>query len=253
MSWDPALYDRFEAERAQPFSDLLALCAPLDGGTAVDLGCGTGRLTAELHRALGASATTGIDSSPEMLARAPRDVPGLAFVPGDLAAWSGPAVDLVFANASLHWVGDHPALLGRLRRGIGPGGQLAFGVPANFGHPSHVLAREVAAEPAFVAAGPVEDRAGAVLAPERYAELLDGLGAAELHVRLQVYGHHLASTEAVVDWVAGTALTPYRALLEPGAYERFLERYRTRLLAVLGDHRPYFYAFPRILCWARFA
>jgi trans-aconitate 2-methyltransferase len=252
VSWDPSLYERFEAERAQPFFDLLALCAPLSGGTAVDLGCGTGRLTAGLHRALGASATTGIDSSPEMLARAPRDVPGLAFAEGDLAAWRGPAVDLVFANASLHWVGDHPALLGRLRRGVRPGGQLAFGVPANFAHPSHVLAREVAAEPAFAAAGPVEDRGAAVLAPERYAELLDGLGAAELHVRLQVYGHRLASTEAVVDWVAGTALTPYRARLDPAAYEGFVARYRRRLLEELGDRRPYFYAFPRILCWARF-
>jgi trans-aconitate 2-methyltransferase len=252
VSWDPALYGRFETERAQPFYDLVALCGPLGGGTAVDLGCGTGRLTAELHRALGASRTVGIDSSLEMLAEAPTEVPGLSFVQGDLAEWDGPAVDLVFANASLHWVGDHPGLLGRLRRGMRPGGQLAFGVPANFGHPSHVLAREVAAEAEFARAGPVEDRGRAVLAPERYAELLDDLGAAELHVRLQVYGHHLESTAAVVDWVSGTVLTPYRARLEPAAYEAFVDRYRRRLLEELGDRRPYFYAFPRILCWARF-
>jgi trans-aconitate 2-methyltransferase len=253
VSWDPALYDRFAAERAQPFYDLVALCRPVEGGSAVDLGCGTGRLTADLHRAVGAASTTGIDTSAPMLAEAPVGVEGLTFARGDLAEWHGPPVDLVFANASLHWVGDHPALLARLRQQIAPGGQLAFGVPANFGHPSHTVAKAVAAEPEFAAAGPVEDRGAAVLAPERYAELLDGLGASELHVRLQVYGHHLESSEAVVDWVAGTALTPYRARMEPALYERFVERYRVRLLAELGERRPYFYAFPRILCWARFA
>lgn len=110
----------------------------------------------------------------------------------------------------------------------------------------------MAGEPPFAAAAAVEDRGAAVLRPERYAEVLDELGAADLHVRLQVYGHRLESTEAVVDWVAGSLLTPYRARLDGPAYEAFVDRYRTRLVAELGDRRPYFYAFARVLCWARF-
>ncbi|MGH9093379.1 MAG: methyltransferase domain-containing protein [Acidimicrobiales bacterium] len=249
MSWDPGRYERFEAERRQPFDDLVVLCTPVPGGTAVDLGCGTGRLTAELHRAVGAARTTGVDSSAAMLARAPRDVPGLAFAEGDLAAWDGPPADLVLANASFQWVDHHPALLARLRRQLRPGGQLAFQVPANFDHPSHRLAREVARQ---LGHRPPPDRGGAVLAPERYAELLDGLGAVEQHVRLQVYGHQLASTTEVVAWVSGTLLTAYREAMDPGDYDAFVDRYRQRLLEALGDHRPYFYAFPRILCRARF-
>lgn len=249
MSWDPGQYERFEAERRQPFDDLVALCAPVPGGTVVDLGCGTGRLTAELHRAVGAARTTGVDRSPAMLARAPRGVPGLAFAEGDLGAWDGPPADLVLANASLQWVDHHPALLARLRRQLRPGGQLAFQVPANFGHPSHRLAREVAAE---LGHEPPPDRGRAVLAPERYAGLLDELGAAEQHVRLQVYGHHLASTGEVVAWVSGSLLTAYRDAMGRDAYEAFVDRYRRRLLEALGEHRPYFYAFPRILCRARF-
>ena len=68
--WDPGQYDRFKAERRQPFDDLVALCSPVPGGTAVDLGCGTGELTAVVHRSLELAETTGIDSSPAMLARA---------------------------------------------------------------------------------------------------------------------------------------------------------------------------------------
>lgn len=253
--WNPQQYDRFAAERRQPFADLVALCQPLAGGTAVDLGCGTGALTAELHRVLRAARTVGIDRSTAMLEQVPTDVAGLVFVQGDLGQWSGPPVDLVFANASLHWVPDHPSLLARLRRGLRPGGQLAFQVPANFDHPSHRLAARLAAEAPFaelLAPDPPLDRGEVVLSPAAYAELLDTQGATEQHVRLQVYGHRLGSTAEVVEWVGGTLLTPYRQRLTAGAYAAFLERYRDALVAELGDRRPYFYAFPRILCWARF-
>lgn len=256
--WDPEQYRRFAAERRQPFDDLKALCRPVPGGAVVDLGCGTGELTAELHRELRAADTLGVDLSEAMLAEAARsaeETPGLRFERGDLSAWSGSGVDLVFANASLHWAPEHPALLTRLRSSLAPGGQMAFQVPAAFGHPSHVLAKAVAAEPPFKPRGPgtgpsPEDN---VLSPARYAELLHALGAVDQHVRLQVYGHVLASVESVVDWVRGTLLTPVRARMDEATFGAYLARYRERLVAELGEQRPYYYAFSRILCWARFA
>ena len=90
-----------------------------------------------------------------------------------------------------------------------------------------------------------------VLRPEDYAELLDELGFRQQHVRLQVYGHHLASTSEVVEWVKGTSLTRFRQRMSPPMYELFLDHYRQRLLEVVGDRRPYFYAFKRVLFWAR--
>src|SRR5436853_367956 len=81
--------------------------------------------------------------------------------------------------------------------------QLAVQMPANFDHPSHALALEVAGEEPFRSAlgdDAASDGAVAVLPPERYAELLDELGFAEQDVRLQVYGHELASSGAVVEW-----------------------------------------------------
>ena len=38
---------------------------------------------------------------------------------------------------------------------------------------------------------------------------------------------------------------------DAAAYERFLAVYRARLLDEIGDRRPYFYAFKRILIWGR--
>ena len=251
--WDPDQYHRFRSEREAAFDDLLALLHPAPGGRVVDLGCGTGELTVRLHDRVGAGETMGVDRSAAMLERARHNaVRGVRFELGDIGAFGDVAAwDVVAANASLHWVPDHPTALGRWVRGLRPGGQLAVQLPANADHPSHLVAAEVAAEfaPAF-GGDPPPDPVRNVLAPERYAELLDALGFADQHVRLQVYGHRLASTDDVVEWVKGTGLTRFRARLDEVAYERFLAAYRARLLARLGDHRPYFYAFKRILIWA---
>jgi len=248
--WEPAQYERFKAERRLAFDDLLAMVDPVPGGRVVDLGCGSGDLTVELHRATHAAATLGLDSSAAMLEGAERRTGGgLRFELGDIAAFApAETFDVVFANASLQWVPDHPSLLARLRDAVAPGGQLAVQVPANVDHPSHVVATEVARE-FGVEPG---DREGAVLAPERYAELLHDLGFAEQHVRLQVYLHVMASTTEVVEWVKGTRLTEVRAALaDDERYHEFVGRYRARLLQVLGERSPYPYAFKRILFWAQ--
>jgi trans-aconitate 2-methyltransferase len=248
-TWDPSQYHRFAAERRRPFDDLLGLLQPVPGGTVVDLGCGTGELTAELHRRLGAAQTVGVDSSTAMLERAAsQSAGGLRFEHGDLAGRAPvEPVDVVFANASLHWVPDHPALLASLVAGLAPSGQIAFQVPANHDHPAHTVAAELGAELGLAPVG-----AGAsVLAPETYATVLHDLGLSTQHVRLQVYGFELPTASDVVEWTKGTLLTGYRAQLDDDAYDRFESDYRQRLHDRLGERRPYFYAFKRILAWAR--
>jgi trans-aconitate 2-methyltransferase len=249
-SWDPTQYRRFEAERDQPFHDLLALVDAVPGGAVVDLGCGDGRLTALAHRSLGAASTLGVDSSPAMLAAAPPG-DGLSFELGDIGTWAAPAAyDVVLSNAALHWVSDHRAVLGRWRAALRPGGQLAVQVPANFDHPSHALVGEVAESLGLtIEPDPVAIN---VLRPEEYAVVLDHLGAVEQHVRLQVFVHHLPSSGDVVEWVKGTTLTRVKRATDAEGYERFLSAYRARLLEVIGDRAPYTYPFKRILFRGRF-
>jgi trans-aconitate 2-methyltransferase len=248
-SWDPDQYSRFAREREQPFWDLCALLEPVDSPTVVDLGCGDGRLTSELHRRLGAASTTGIDSSPTMLDSA-RDRGGgrLRFVAGDLETWSGEGVDVVLSNAALHWVPDHATVLGRWRDGLAPGGQLAVQMPTNADHPSHRVVGALAAE-WLGADAPPDTVVEHVRAPEWYSQTLYDLGLERQHVRMQVYGHLLGSTADVVEWTKGTSLTRFKPLLSADRYEQFVDEYRRRLVAELGDHRPYFYTFKRILLW----
>jgi trans-aconitate 2-methyltransferase len=251
-TWDPATYHRFQAERRQPFDDLLALVQPVPGGHVVDLGCGSGELTAVVHQHVGAAETVGIDRSVNMLEQARTHATvGLRFEEGDLAAWSvEDPVDVVFANASLQWVPDHPALLEHLTAQLTATGQLAVQVPANFGHPTHTVADRIGQQ---FGMDPVA-RFEAILEPEEYAALLDGLGFATINARMQVYVHRLPTTASVIEWVKGTLLTRYRKDLGEARYEEFLAQYRTELLAELGDpggEQRYTFLFRRVLFHAQ--
>lgn len=249
--WDPEQYNRFAAERRLPFDTLLSLVEPVPGGRAVDLGCGPGPLTVDLHRHLAAAETVGIDDSPAMLAEAAACAgDGVSFEHGDLATWDGGGRqwDLVTASASLQWVPDHEGVLARWTAALKPGGQLAVQVPANADHVSHQVIHEVLADFGTSIPDPV---ARNVRKPEQYAELLDELGYEQQHVRLQVFGHHLPSSASVVEWVKGTSLVRVRKVVDEETYERFLAEYTARLLERLGERSPYFYGFKRILFWGR--
>lgn len=257
--WDPDTYRRFGDERARPFHDLVSMVAPVPGGSLLDLGCGTGELTAQAAGSLGVATAVGVDHSPDMLARAPEATAGveLRFELGDIASLGGrEPVDVILANASLQWIPDHRDVLADWVAHLRPGGQLAVQVPANATHPSHTTITEVLHErPWFdeLDQSPPEDPvARSVLGPAEYAEVLWSLGATEQLVRLQVYGMELAGPDAVVDWTSGTTLVRVRRALSPASYDSFVERYRERLAERLDHRAPYYYAFQRILMWARF-
>jgi trans-aconitate 2-methyltransferase len=187
---------------------------------------------------------------------AARAGPHLRFEGGDIATWTAAGGhDLVISNAALQWVPDHVGVVTRWWAALRPGGQLAVQIPSNADHPSHRVAAEVAASEPFRAAmggtPPPDQVAVNVLAPEQYAILLDHLGATRQHVRLQVYGHTLARSADVVEWVKGTSLTRFTNVLPRDLHEEFLATYTHRLIERIGDRAPYFYPFKRILFWGR--
>jgi len=251
--WNPSQYHRFRDERRRPFEDLLALVQPVPGGSVIDLGCGTGELTLELHRHTGGATTLGIDSSINMLESARKlQTEQVRFDLCDVETLRpGHDFDLIFSNAALHWVADHPTLFARLSILVRSGGQLAVQMPANYDQPSHVAAKVVASSSPFHEALDGYVHPEHVLEPLEYARILFEAGFARQEVRLQVYGHVLEDVSQIAEWTRGTLLTDYQKRMSGRLFEDFVSSYKDEVAKRVGDPRPCFFPYKRILIWGR--
>ena len=103
----------------------------------LDVGCGDGKVTAELARAVPRGATIGVDASPEMVRFAqktfpPRRFANLRFRPMDARQIRlKKQFDLIFSNAALHWVDDHQSFLRGAETVLRPGGRLLVSCGGN--------------------------------------------------------------------------------------------------------------------------
>jgi trans-aconitate 2-methyltransferase len=230
--WSPEQYRLFSDERSVPFHDLMSRVELLEARRVADLGCGSGELTASLLKRWPEARIWGVDSSPEMIeAAAAHAVPGhLSFEVADLAAWSAPEpLDLIVANASLHWVGEHEVLLPKLVNTLGPGGVLAFQVPANFEAPSHRLIAELSQNARWSARlGMLAEKKVSVQAPGWYLAYLLNLGLSP-KVWETTYYHVLQGEDPVMEWTAGTALRPVLATLDAHEQAEFKRQYAAAL------------------------
>jgi trans-aconitate 2-methyltransferase len=134
MTWNASLYDNKHAFVWQYGSDLIEILSPQKGDRILDLGCGTGHLTAKIAQK-GAIAI-GIDSAPEMVLQAQHNYPDLQFAVADGAnfAFDDP-FDAVFSNATLHWIKPPQAAIRCIWQALKPEGRFVaeFGGKGNVG------------------------------------------------------------------------------------------------------------------------
>ena len=252
--WDPDRYLEFGDERARPFADLLARVDARRPRTVVDLGCGPGQLTRTLPQRWPEAHVLGVDSSPEMIARASAYAgPRLEFRLGDLATWEPAApVDVVVSNAALQWVPDHREVLPRLVAALAPGGWLAFQVPGNFEAPSHVLLRDLAGQEPYVSVtSGVRHPASAE--PQDYLDDLASHGC-RVDAWETTYVHVLSGPDPVFRWVSGTGARPVLQSLPEPLRGQFEQTYQQRLREAYPE-RPWgtALAFRRIFVVAQLA
>ncbi len=226
--WNPAQYLKFAGHRLRPALDLLARVDATAPRTVFDLGCGAGNVTRLLAERWPGARVVGVDGSPEMLERARAENPTIAWRQADLAAWTPeePA-DVLYSNATLHWLPDHARLLPRLMAGLAPGGTLAVQMPRNWQEPSHACMRE--------AAGPWIGKLDGVLPgvpvapPADYYDILAGV-AAELDIWETVYLQVLEGDNAVAEFTKGSALKPVLDALDADERDAYFAAY-SKLLA----------------------
>ncbi len=252
--WDPTQYQKFSDHRLRPALELLGRI-PLDAsGLIYDLGCGTGEVTRIIAERWGAAKVVGLDSSDEMLKKAKVGGGRIEWMKAEVSEWKPEAPpDLIFSNATLHWVRDHRFLFPKLLGFLPPGGCLAVQMPLSFNAPSHRLMRETLADGGeggrpigtpelrkTVSRRWVEDA-------EVYYELLAGR-VGHLDIWETEYLQVLEGEDPVLEWVKATGLRPVLNGLEGAERERFLQIYRQRLRQAYPQQADgkTLYPFPRL-------
>lgn len=251
--WNAAQYLKFEAERTRPVRDLLAQVQPLFSQSppkrVVDLGCGPGNSTEVLVQHFPQTTTTvvGVDSSPDMIEKARKRLPGVEFSLGDLSSFpqsqsqsqSSPTTtaaqaDLLFSNAVYQWLPyeERIPIFQRLIETLPSGGVFAFQVPDNFSEPSHTAMRSVASDPdapwsSHTTTPPIFRKP--FQSPRELYDALKPL-CADLNIWHTHYYHILEDHPAIVEWVKGTGLRPYiDPLPSDDDRQEFLRRYLARI------------------------
>jgi trans-aconitate 2-methyltransferase len=141
--WDAERYHRVSNPQLEWGRRVLQRLAPQRGERILDIGCGTGRLTAELVSELGQGTVVAVDRSESMLREASAqaanvDLPPVrvCFVRADGASLPFvDAFDAVLSTATFHWILDHTQLFASIYRALAPGGRLVAqcGGGANLG------------------------------------------------------------------------------------------------------------------------
>ena len=258
-AWSPEQYHRFRDQRSAPFHDLLALIQPIPGGRAVDLGCGSGELTALMADRTGAVGRRGHrlvrgDAGRGRRARTTRP----ALLDGDLAAWGDPAVRSTWWWRTPRCSGcpimpascsDGPMRSRRRANSRCRCRRTPTMPPIESPRPSP---REEPFRSMFDGPPPPDPVADNVLSPR-------GVRRAAASPRLRRptrppaglrHDPRLVRRRRRVGEGDDAHQVP-AAAVPPMLYDAFVGVYRDRLRAELDDQRPYFYAFKRILFWGR--
>ncbi len=128
--WNPGDYAANSAAQHAWARELIAKLRLHGDERILDVGCGDGKVTAEIARAVPKGAVIGIDASAEMIRFArktfpPSKISNLRFEIRDARRIRfEQTFDLVFSNAALHWVDDHQTFLRGSAAVLKPGGRL---------------------------------------------------------------------------------------------------------------------------------
>lgn len=127
LKWNPTDYAASSSTQAVWAKEMIDRLSLRGDEHILDVGCGDGRLTELLARAVPRGRVVGCDAAPEMIAHARQQHRrrNLEFTLADARELRLPgAFDVLFSNAALHWVDDHRAFLRAAAKVLRPGGRL---------------------------------------------------------------------------------------------------------------------------------
>ncbi|HVQ59063.1 MAG TPA: methyltransferase domain-containing protein [Solirubrobacterales bacterium] len=221
--WDAETYDAVSDPQFEWGMSVLERLALRGDEVALDAGCGSGRVSAELLKRLPEGRLIAVDGSEAMIAKARERLGDDAtYLVADLSELEvAEPVDLIFSTATFHWIADHDRLFARLHAALAPGGRLVAQCGGEGNVASHGAAiRKVVDRPEF--APYFEDMSGMwnFAAPEVTEERLRRAGFAEARCWLQPWP---VTPEKPYEFITTVTIGPHLARLPEELRRSFAE------------------------------
>ena len=221
----------------------------------LDLGCGDGRLTARLADLVPDGSVVGIDASRGMIEVAKKHrKANLSFVLGNINHLNFKEnFDLVFSNATLHWVVDHAALLRKVLRCLRNNGVLRFNF-AGMGNCSHFfeIVRSVMKESAYARYFSDFVWPWYMPAVKEYETLVHKFPFRDIRVWGENADRHFPNSEAMVRWLDQPSLVPFLKCVDQTDKESFRNFVIQKMIvATQQDDGTCFEAFRRVNAFAK--
>lgn len=221
--WDPANYQDKHSFVWRFGADVAELLDPKPDERILDLGCGTGQLTAQIAQS--GARVVGLDSSAEMIAQARANFPDIEFAVADAAnfAFAEP-FDAVFSNAALHWVKNANGASVSIARALRPGGRFV----AELGGKGNIASIQVALRNVI---GPTADEQSPWYFPSvsEYATILEQHG---LEVRYAALFHRptpLEGENGMEKWLRMFVRPHFREIASEEIVRRLIDQLRPEL------------------------
>ncbi|MCD8344671.1 MAG: methyltransferase domain-containing protein [Oscillospiraceae bacterium] len=231
FEWNSDQYLKFKAQRTQPAIDLAKRVSDKKPQSILDIGCGPGNSTAVLTNLFPNAHILGIDTSQDMIDKAKKTYPDIDFRLGDARTISEKC-DLLFSNACLQWIPSHSELIPYLMSRLSDGGALVVQIPMNSEEPLFRIIRDVVLEMKLS-----NFERQWILKPDEYYEILSDCSS-NFQIWETIYYHDLPNHEALLEWVKGTHIRPYLALLseEDGLeFENEILKRVKKTYPIMGD------------------
>jgi trans-aconitate methyltransferase len=132
QKWNSEDYAKNSSAQLLWAQELISRLALQGCESVLDIGCGDGKISAQLALSIKDGSVLGIDLSEDMIRLASEQFPtqtypNLSFMQmGATDIQLSGKFDVAFSNAALHWVADHMAVLRGVHACLKPGGKLLF-------------------------------------------------------------------------------------------------------------------------------
>ena len=122
-NWNSTLYDEKHQFVSNYGESLVTLLQPKQNETILDVGCGTGDLTAQIQQS--GATVIGVDADRDMITKAQEKYPHLPFhvVPAEQLTYEA-QFHAIFSNAAIHWMKDHVTVYKTCYQALQPQGRL---------------------------------------------------------------------------------------------------------------------------------